>query len=173
MREFFLSTERIGFSIWTEDDIKDATDLWSDAEVTKYISQNGKMSNKEIRDRLNKEIETFKKWNVQYWPIYLIESCDNIGCCGLRPYDLEKNIYELGIHLKKKHWGKGLANEACRAVVNYAFQTLDVEALFSGHNPDNKASSGLLKKLGFTYTHDEFYKPTGLYHPSYLMTKQQ
>ena len=34
----------------------------------------------------------------------------------------------------------------------------------------NIASVQLLKKLGFTYAHDEFYPPTGLYHPSYLMT---
>ncbi|WML33526.1 hypothetical protein [Clostridium sp. OS1-26] len=26
--------------------------------------------------------------------------------------------------------------------------------------------------LKIFYTHDEFYPPTGLYHPSYLMTKQ-
>jgi RimJ/RimL family protein N-acetyltransferase len=30
----------------------------------------------------------------------------------------------------------------------------------------------LYEKCGFKYTHDEFYPPTGLYHPSYLMTKQ-
>ena len=54
----------------------------------------------------------------------------------------------------------------------YAFKTCRVNALFAGHNPKNIASAQLLKKLGFTYTHDEFYPPTGLQHPSYLMTNQ-
>lgn len=66
-----------------------------------------------------------------------------------------------------KFWGNGYAGEACRAVVEYAFNCLKVNALFAGHNLKNEASAGLLKKVGFIYTHDEFYEPTGLYHPSY------
>lgn len=31
-----------------------------------------------------------------------------IGCCGLRPYDLDHHIYEMGIHLKVL--GKGLCS---------------------------------------------------------------
>jgi len=29
-----------------------------------------------------------------------------------------------------------------------------------------------LKKLGFAYSHDEYYAPTGLKHPSYLLNKE-
>jgi RimJ/RimL family protein N-acetyltransferase len=78
----------------------------------------------------------------------------------------------MGIHLKQKYWGKGFAQEACLAVIEYAFNRLEVSALFAGHNPQNVASAQLLKKLGFKYKNDEYYPPTGLYHPSYLMTKQ-
>jgi len=31
----------------------------------------------------------------------------------------------------------------------------------------------MLLKLGFSYTHDEFYPPTGLNRPSYLMTAEE
>lgn len=34
----------------------------------------------------------------------------------------------------------------------------------------NEGSGYLLGKLGFRYTHDEFYTPTGLNHPSYMLT---
>ena len=169
---FFLKTVRLGFSVWSEEDILDALELWGNSEVTKFIASNGKMSEDQIHERLKKEIENYNKFKVQYWPIYLIETNENVGCCGLRPYDLEKNIFEMGIHLKDKYWGKGFAKEACSAVIEYAFNTLGVEALFAGHNPKNTASAQLLKKLGFTYTQDEFYPPTGLYHPSYLMARQ-
>lgn len=172
MRDFFFKTKRLGFSIWSEKDLLDASELWGNEEVTKFIVSTGKMSEEEIYQRLKREIETYNKVKVQYWPIYLIETNENIGCCGLRPYDSEKNIFELGIHLKEKHWGKGFAQEACLAVIEYAFNTLRVNALFAGHNPKNTGSAQLLKKLGFTYTYDEFYPPTGLYHPSYLMTMQ-
>jgi len=44
---------------------------------------------------------------------------------------------------------------------------LDANGLFAGHNPNNTNSRKVLEKLGFTYVGDEFYEPTGLYHPSY------
>ncbi|WP_415466352.1 hypothetical protein [Clostridium saccharoperbutylacetonicum] len=43
--------------------------------------------------------------------------------------------------------------------------------MFVGHNPYNLESSQLIKKLGFEYVHDEYYEPTGLNHPSYLLKK--
>lgn len=172
MKEYFLKTTRIGFSVWNEKDIFDAIELWGDPEVTKFIVADGKMSKEQIQQRLNKEIDAYNKDNVQYWPIYLIENNENIGCCGLRPYDSYNNILEMGIHLKSKYWGQGLAKESSLAVIDYAFNILEVNGLFAGHNPNNITSSQLLKKLGFKYTHDEFYPPTGLNHPSYLIIKE-
>ena len=172
MRQFFMKTIRLGFSVWSEEDLLDASELWGDSEVTKFIAADGKMSKEQVKQRLKKEIETYNNSNVQYWPIYSIEANQNVGCCGLRPYDSENNIFEMGIHLKKEYWGNGFAQEACSAVIEYAFNTLGANSLFCGHNPKNMASAQLLKKLGFTYTHDEFYPPTGLQHPSYLMTMQ-
>jgi len=171
MKEFFIKTKRLGFSVWSEEDILDALLLWGNSEVTRYIASEGIMSNEQIEQRLKKEIETFKNHNIQYWPIYYIGDNQNIGCCGLRPYDSENNILELGIHLKDKFWGKGFAKEACSAVIEYAFANLKVNAIFAGHNPKNLASANLLKNLGFIYTDDEYYEPTGLYHPSYLLKK--
>ncbi|ARC86662.1 acetyltransferase family protein [Clostridium argentinense CDC 2741] len=173
MRDFFLTTARLGFSVWSEEDLTDALELWGNAKVTKLIVADGKMSEKQVYERLKKEIEMYKNYNIQYWPIYLKETNENIGCCGLRPYDYENKIFEIGIHLKENYWGAGIATEACSAVIKYAFTNLNAKAIFAGHNPKNIASAQLLKKLGFTYTHDEFYPPTGLNHPSYLMTEQE
>ena len=172
MKNFFLysKTKNIGFSTWSYDDINETLQLWGNPNVTKYITSNGKMTEEEIYLRLEKEIETQKKYDIQYWPIYLTDKKENIGCCGLRPYGYESSKLEIGIHLKENCWGKGYAKEACLTVIEYAFETLKIESLFAGHNPKNKASSKLIRDLGFTYTHDEFYAPTGLNHPSYIMT---
>lgn len=172
MKDYFLKTERLGFSIWNESDMPDALELWGDPEVTKFITAEGRMSDEQVKNRLNKEIDNYNKYNIQYFPIYMKETNENVGCCGLRPYDPEKNILEMGIHLKRKYWRSGLAQEACKAIIGFAFKNMKAAAIFTGHNPKNTASAKLLKKLGFKYTHDEFYEPTGLKHPSYLMTKQ-
>lgn len=167
MREYFLRTERLGFSQWREEDLDLAFSLWGDPEVTRYISANGIFSGQEIKARLQKEIKNNELYGVQYWPIFGLETAEHIGCCGLRPYNLEKGIYELGFHLKSRHWGKGYAYEAAAAVIRHALDKLHAANLFAGHNPHNAASKRLLEKLGFKYSHDEFYPPTGLHHPSY------
>lgn len=167
MRTYFLTTKRIGFSNWKEADIKLAKTLWGDPQVSKYINAKGAFSNEEINQRLELEIKNQKLYDVQYWPIFELLTNKFIGCCGLRPYNLEDNIYEIGFHLKSDSWGKGLGKEAALAVIQYALQELKVDNLFVGHNPHNEASKILLEKLGFTYYKDEFYEPTQLYHPSY------
>lgn len=164
-RDYFLTTERIGFSKWQEDDIELARMLWGDPQVTRFICASGKFSEEDIINRLNKEIENDIHFHVEYWPIFDKISNELIGCCGLRPY--KKNQYELGFHLRPKYWRQGYGSEAARAVIKYAYDILKADALFAGHHPNNKASSKVLVKLGFHYIGDEFYEPTGLYHPSY------
>lgn len=173
MRKFFLETERLLFSTWQVDDDAYALTLWGNPNVSRFITATGIIGEEQIKSKLNEEIVRFEKFNVQYWPLFLKENPNTIvGCCGLRPYNSEKNILEFGIHLCEEYWGKGYAQEASKAIISYAFDVIGVESLFAGHNPGNLASSSMLDKLGFTYTHDEYYQPTGLEHPSYTFTKE-
>ncbi len=167
MRNFFMKTERIGFSIWEQEDIDLAKSLWNDPQVTRFLCASGVFTEQDILQRLDREIDNQAQYSIQYWPIFLLEDGDLIGCCGLRCYDMEKKIYEIGFHLRPKYWGHGLGSEAAKAVINYAFSQLGASDLFAGHNPNNLNSRKILERLGFHYIGDEFYEPTGLYHPSY------
>lgn len=169
-RTYFLKTDRIGFSKWTPDDIESAKLLWGDPEVTRYLCAGGTFGMSEITDRLHTEIRNESAYGVQYWPIFERTTGELIGCCGLRPH--RQKEYEIGFHLRPEFWGQGYAREAAGAVIEYAFTVLKAEKLFAGHNPENKRSGKLLRKLGFVYIGDEFYEPTGLYHPSYELENQ-
>ena len=145
--------------------------LWGDPEVTRLIG--GVFSREQVRERLSRETATMQSHGMQYWPVFLLATGEHVGCCGLRPYKSEEGICEIGVHLRRDFWGRGYAPEATRAVIEYAFNILGVKALFAGHNPANEASRGLLEKLRFRYTHDEYYPPTGLNHPSYLLASEE
>ncbi len=169
VEKYFLKSNRLGFRHWCEDDLAIAIGLWGDYEVTKFFDARGKWSRDEVQQRLAKEIRSDKQHGVQYWPVFLLETNGHIGCCGLRPYDLPQGICEIGFHIRSNQWRRGYAREAAVAIIDYAFSTLKVNGLFAGHNPNNTASRHLLRQLGFRYTHDEFYSPTGLNHLSYEM----
>ena len=167
MREYFMETMRIGFSKWRKDDIGLANSVWGDKEVTRFICAAGKFTVQEILQRLNLEIQNGKNYGVQYWPIFSLKNGDFIGYCGLHPYNPEEDAYEIGFHLREKYWGKGLATEGAKAVMDYAIDVLNANSLFAGHHPNNNGSKKVLKKLGFHYIGDKYYAPTGLFHPSY------
>ena len=168
---YFLQSERLGFRSWSDADMDLAMALWGDPEVTRLIG--GAFSREQVQERLSREIATMQSHGIQYWPVFLLTTGEHVGCCGLRPYKSEEGICEIGIHLRRAFWGQGYALEATRAVIKYAFKILGVKGLFAGHNPANETSRRLLEKLGFRYTHDEYYPPTGLNHPSYLLASEE
>lgn len=169
--DYFLTSRRLGFRCWTSGDLPFALRIWTDPEVTRFIGE--PCTPEAARLRLQKEIAHGEECGLQYWPIFLLEGDQHAGCAGLHTYHAERRIYELGVHLRPEFWGKGLAREASGTVIAYAFGTLGAEALFAGHHPANKASRRLLRRLGFVHTHEEFYPPTGLMHPSYLLRRPQ
>jgi len=168
---YFLQSERLGFRLWSDADIDLAMGVWGDPEATRLIG--GPFSPTQVQERLSREIATMQSYSVQYWPIFLLATGEHVGCCGLRPYKPEEGVYEIGVHIRRTCWGQGFALEATQAVMEHAFKTLGVRALFAGHNPANAASRRILEQLRFRYTHDEFYPPTGLQHPSYLLTAEE
>ncbi len=171
--DFFITTNRCGFSSWKVDDLPVAVSLWGEPDVTKYICASGVFTSEEVENRLYTEISNFEKYGVQYFPIYSLNNDDFIGCCGLRPYKNQRGIYELGFHLRKEYWGWGYAIECAAAMIKYAFSSLNALELKAGHNPNNVASKKVLLKLGFEYEKDEYYEPTGLYHPLYRYLQQK
>lgn len=173
MRELFMNTARIGFSRWRDSDLALAAQLWGDEEVTRFICARGMFNEQEIACRLETEIQNYRRFNIQYWPIFELSTGELIGCCGIRPFKAETHAYEIGFHLRKKYWGMGFASEAAIAVISYSFNTLNAEKLYAGHHPHNEASKKLLTKLGFQYIGKNYYEPTGLYHPSYELVNKR
>jgi len=149
------------------EDVPLALALWGNSEVTHTFG--GPFSEPQILERLAREIANQLAYKLQYWPVFLLDTHEFAGCCGLRPYKTGTQVFELGFHFLPQFWKKGLATEAAQAVISYAFGTLALKGLFAGHHPDNAASARVLEKLGFRYTHRELYPPTGELHPSYFL----
>ena len=73
-----------------------------------------------------------------------------IGAVGLI-LDTVNDSAELGYWIGRDHWGQGFATEAARAVLEWAFDALDLHRIHASHFPRNPASGRVLEKLGMRH----------------------
>jgi RimJ/RimL family protein N-acetyltransferase len=181
----FLTTPRLIACWWTRADEPLAHLLWGDPAVMRYMG--GPHRPELVLRRFERQFETAASHGVQYWLFMLRsgtagpavptgdhrpgEPAGFVGCCGLKPPPERygPDVLETGFHLRPAFWGQGYASEMARAVITYAFTQAGAAALFAGHHPENHASGRVLAKLGFQPDGAEFYEPTGLWHPAYLL----
>lgn len=161
-------TRRLAFRAWTADDLPLAAAIWGDPKVSALVG--GPFDAAAVRARLETELANQRDHGISYWPMFLHDGT-HVGCCGLKPREPAQRIYELGFYLTPAHWGAGYAVEAGTSVIAFAWEALGAPSLFAGHHPGNTASRRTLEKLGFRFTHDELYPPTGLMHPGYELRR--
>jgi len=72
-----------------------------------------------------------------------------VGWCGLTRWNPEYRSASLGYCLDVAAWGHGYATEAGRAVLEWAFEALDLNRVQAETDTRNAASAHVLEKLGF------------------------
>jgi [ribosomal protein S5]-alanine N-acetyltransferase len=73
-----------------------------------------------------------------------------IGWCGLSRWNPDYRSASLGYCLGDAAWGHGYATEAARALLQWGFDTLDLNRVQAETDTRNTASARVLEKLGFT-----------------------
>jgi len=68
-----------------------------------------------------------------------------------------RKVKEIGYVLSKAYWGQGLMPEAVRAVIQYGFETLGLEAFTCGHFAENGQSRRVIEKCGFQFVKRSTY----------------
>lgn len=74
-----------------------------------------------------------------------------IGWCSLGQWNPDYRSAKLGYCLDAAAWGHGFATEAAHAVLQWAFDTLDLNRVQSEADTRNSASGRVLEKLGFVH----------------------
>jgi [ribosomal protein S5]-alanine N-acetyltransferase len=72
-----------------------------------------------------------------------------IGWCGFFRWNPEYRSAGIGYCFDEPAWGQGFATEAASAVLQWAFDTLDLNRVQSETDTRNIASARVLEKLGF------------------------
>lgn len=69
------------------------------------------------------------------------------GCMGIHPLP-EHNRAEVGYWLGTPFWGRGLATAALRLLLQFGFNTLELNRVEAGHFDYNPASGRVMEKAG-------------------------
>ena len=96
--------------------------------------------------------------------VVLKETGKPIGAAGItwgstgRKYLGEKEG-EIGYWIGRPWQGRGLATEAVRGLIRFAFEEKDFEALWCAYYEGNEASARVQEKCGFVYDHTDSASP--------------
>lgn len=115
-------------------------------------------SDSEVDIWLNNQLRRYKDDGFGLWAVVLKDTNEFIGQCGLTVQNIgEKEVVEVGYLFKKAHWHKGYATESAIACKNYAFNTLDIDEVYSIIRDNNMPSINVAKRNGM-YLKGEFVK---------------
>jgi ribosomal-protein-alanine N-acetyltransferase len=142
-----LQTANLHLAPLTPADYPWVITLYADAEVMRYIGNGGPRSEQESRQRLDWLLEQAGRLGFGYWVVRDRESREPVGGAMLMVRSPGAKV-ELGFALARAAWGRGIATEAARALVEYAFDALGIRELEAFTHPDNAASGAVLRKAG-------------------------
>lgn len=108
-------------------------------------------SDSEVDTWLNNQLRRYKEDGFGLWAVVLKDTNELIGQCGLTIQNIgEKELVEVGYLFKKAYWHNGYATESAIACKNYAFNTLDIDEVYSIIRDNNLPSINVAKRNGMT-----------------------
>lgn len=139
-----LSSERLIFHPFTEDDLPLLTKLHSDPEVQRTLG--GMWDAATIAQRLARFVTEQAERGHSKWKVFTRDG-EFIGRAGVSLFERTGEL-ELGYTLARPFWGKGYASEAAAAVRDWAFRTLPVDHIIGFTDLQNLASQRVLERIG-------------------------
>ncbi|QPG04738.1 GNAT family N-acetyltransferase [Salinimonas marina] len=160
----FADTDRLRFDYITAHDADFLWELDQDEEVMRYLNGGHKSTRAEIDSVFLPRLAAYSNqalgWGL--WKVIEKESDTAIGWILVRPFGFftshpDIDNIELGWRFKRAYWGKGYASEAARAIRDgLAFTGISKFSAIAA--PKNAGSIAVMRKLGMSFSHTQFYE---------------
>ena len=129
-------------------------ELNSDPEVMRFISGRPETP-EETRTIIARTQARWEEFGYSWWSFIDRESGQLVGAGCVqnlrrtdRPSPDPACPLEIGWRLRRDRWGQGLASEAAVTMADFAFGPLAAPELYAVCDPDNTASSAVMRRLG-------------------------
>lgn len=158
MKHHLIETERLVLREIALEDTSDMFRLHSNVEVQKFTGESILDSEATMAKKIRKRIADYPKYGYGRWATFLKHNMEFIGWSGLA-YLPEFDAIDLGYRFLPEYWGKGLATEASLAILDYGFNTLNIETIIAIAMPENRASTRVMEKVGMRFDKLAPYDP--------------
>ncbi|WP_335808450.1 GNAT family N-acetyltransferase [Halobacillus litoralis] len=152
-RKVIYETRRLKFRKYNDEDFEYLFSLLSDPEMVRYIGDGNTKDEKSTNNFLNWIYSTYDV-GTDTGLMVLENKEDNtqIGHAGLVPQTVDgAEEIEIGYWVSRKHWGKGYATEAAKALKEYGLIDLGENRLVSLIQPNNMPSRKVANKIGMDF----------------------
>jgi len=155
-----LQTDRLKLRQWKDSDLIAFAKLNADPEVLKFFPSTLKKN--ESNDLAYKIKGLIEKRGWGCWAVEEIKTKKFIGFVGLHEptYDLPFSpCVEVAWRLAKEYWGNGYATEASNICLEFAFNKLNIDKIFSFTSVPNIKSIAVMERIGMVNINKNFEHP--------------
>lgn len=168
MNDAILQTERLYLRPITHGDLEDLHQIWGDEEVMRLFPRT--LDRAELAAWIDRNLKRYEQYGHGLWAVVLKDGQQFIGDCGLVIQDVDGlEELEVGYHFNKHYWGRGLAAEAARGCMEYAFTQLGRNRIISMIRPENLPSRRVAERNGLTIEKEIFWR--GYQHYVYAIER--
>lgn len=156
-----LNMEKWILRKFCDQDLQDLHNILCDEEVNTYLPWWPSKNLDDTKHFLEHRIYAEYQKEVSYF--YAIESKEThrvIGYIDVMGIDLKEKYGELGYGLHKSYWGKGIATEVTRFLLDILKEE-GFAFIIATHDKLNEKSGRVLKKVGlhYQYSYHELWQP--------------
>jgi RimJ/RimL family protein N-acetyltransferase len=127
----------------------------NDPEVNRYLATKSATLD-ELKSYIKQKEE---QKDALFFGIFNNDNDEHIGTIKLEPIDLEKNMATIAIMIgNKDYWGRGIAGEAMKLLIEYCFNDLKLNEVNLGVIGQNHSAIKAYLKLGFKEVKREYNK---------------
>lgn len=149
-----LETPRLAirrFSDENPDDARFVVELLNDTEFLRQIGDRGVRTEDDARRYLREgPMASYQRFGFGLSRVDLKASGEPIGMCGLLQRD-HLDHPDIGFAYLPRFRGQGYGHEAAAAMIEHGRESFSLERLLAITSAGNRASIGLLEKLGFVF----------------------
>lgn len=148
-----IETDRLILRRYVIEDADAMYKNWaSDSEVTKFLTWQPHSSVEVSRGIIENWLKEYSDEKYYHWAIVLKDNGNEpIGGISVVHMNEDISMVHIGYCLGRAWWRRGIMSEALKAVMDFMFDTVEVNRVESRHDPMNPNSGKVMQKCGMKY----------------------